>query len=430
MKFVFLSVRVFLFLSVFASVALFAQTPEEMATAQAAEQAARKAFAEKAFPEFLKQITTANASRPNHPRIIYNLATAHALNGENDKALSLIERLAKMGLGFAVEKDPNFQPIADNERFRAAQALFTRNRQPVNQSQKAFSLEDKTLIAESVAFNPKTQTYYMGSVHQRKIVAIDKNGVASDFSKPVDGLWSVLGMRVDAERGFLWVCTTAFPQMKGFTAADKGRAGIFKYELATGKLVKTYFLPPGEDHALGDLIMDRDGNVFATDSVAPVIYRIAAKGDTIEEFLRSKTFASLQGLAFDQSGINLFVADYSKGIFRVDMSSKAIFQQKPAENITLLGIDGLYHHNGSLIAIQNGVNPNRVTRLSVMKDQIVAQDTLEANHPDFDEPTLGVLVNDDLYFVANSQWNNVNEKAELAVDKLRSPVVLRLKLKK
>jgi len=84
-------------------------------------------------------------------------------------------------------------------------------------------------------------------------------------------------MRVDTARRFLWACTTAFPQMKGFSASDKGRAGIFKYELATGKLLKTYILPPGEDHALGDLIIDRDENVYATDSIAPVIYKIEVK---------------------------------------------------------------------------------------------------------------------------------------------------------
>ncbi len=430
MQKIILSITLALIVFSYATVEGFAQTPEEMDTAQKAEQAARKAFTEKAFPEFLTQMIAANAARPNHSRLIYNLATAYVLNGENEKALSQIERLAKMGLAFAVEKDPNFKPIAENERFKAAQTAFAKNREPLSRSQKAFSVDDKTLIAESVAYNPKTQTFYMGSVHQRKIIAIDKNGVTTDFSKQSDALWSVLGMRVDAARGFLWVCTSAFPQMRGFSAEDKGRAGIFKYELATGKLLKKYVLPTGEAHALGDLIVDRDGNVFATDSIAPVIYQIPAKTDAIEEFMRSKMFSSLQGLAFDNAGANLFVADYSKGIFRVNLSTKEIVQQKPAENITLLGIDGIYQHNGSLIAIQNGVSPNRVMRLLIVKDQIVSQEILEANHPDFDEPTLGVLVSDELYFVANSQWNNVNEKAELAAEKLRSPVVLKLRLKK
>ncbi|MCA1642610.1 MAG: hypothetical protein LC785_11810 [Acidobacteria bacterium] len=56
-------------------------------------------------------------------------------------------------------------------------------------------------------------------------------------------------------------------------------------------------------------------------------------------------------------------------------------------------------------------------------------ETLEANNPAFDEPTLGVLARDQFYFVANSQWGAIDEKGRLAPDeKLREPVVLKLKL--
>lgn len=412
------------------SVIAIAQSADEISRAQAAEQAARKAYGERSYGEFLIQMVAANAARPNHPRLIYNLAAAYALNGDPDNALNSIERLAKMGLAFAVEKDENFKGLVDNERFKAAMAIFATNREPLNKGEVGFSVDDKTLIAESLAFDPKGGSYYVGSIHQRKIVRIDRKGIASDFSKPSDGLWSVLGMRVDAARGFLWACTTAFPQMKGFAPEDKGRAGIFKYELATGRLLKKYILPSGESHALGDLILDKAGNVYATDSVAPVIYRIGAKSDTIEEFLRSTMFASLQGLAFDTNQRNLYLADYSKGIFRVDLSTKHVVQQTPTETITLLGIDGLYFYQGALIAIQNGVVPNRVLRLSLEKDQIVAQEVIEANHPDFNEPTLGVIVGDSLHFIANSQWPHVNGKAELTMDKLRPTVVLKLSLKR
>ncbi len=114
----------------------------------------------------------------------------------------------------------------------------------------------------------------------------------------------------------------------------------------------------------------------------------------------------------------------------MNLSTKQVVQQIPADAITLLGIDGLYFYQGNLIAIQNGVVPNRVLRVSLEKDQVTDQEVLEANHPDFNEPTLGVIVGDSLHFIANSQWPNVNEKAELAMDKLRPTVVLKLSLKR
>lgn len=422
--------RIFLFIavSVFFAVSTPAQTPEDMAIARQAEQSAVKAYQAKNYVEFLAQMKIANAARPNHPRLIYNLASAYATARESEAVYTSLERLANMGLFFDIAKDADFATFTGSGRFKAIEAKFAENKEAVNNSTRAFSLDDKTLITEGLAYNAKKQTFYVGSVHQRKIVAV-KNGVTTDFSSPADGLWSVLGMRVDIARGWLWVCTAAFPQMRGFEAKDKGKTGIFKYDLRTGKLAKKYILPDG-NHALGDILIGRDGAIFTTDSVSPVIYTIDPKRDELEEFVRSDSFASLQGLAFSNGDRDMFVADYSKGIFRVDMATKQIVQLKAGENVTLLGIDGLYSYRGKLIAIQNGITPHRVVSFSVAGDRIDEFKTLESNHADFMEPTLGTLIGDDFYYVANSQCPLVNEKAELTVDKLRQPVVLKLDAKK
>jgi|CXWL01.1.fsa_nt_gi hypothetical protein len=410
-------------------VSAFAQSPQEMAKARQAEQLAARAYQAKDHSEFLTQMSLANIARPNHPRLIYNLASAFAANGQTENSLNLLERLARMGLFFDIAKDVEFKDFASMDRFRAIVARFAENKLAVNNSTRAFTIDDKTLITEGIAYNPKTRTFYVGSIHQRKIVAIDRNGVATDLSAPTDGLWSVLGMRVDPERGWLWACTTAFPQMRGFEVKDKGRSGIFKYDIRTGKVVKKYILPDG-DHALGDLLIGRDGIIYATDSISPVIYRIDSKRDELEEFVRSDNFVSLQGLAFSAGDKEMFVADYSKGIFRIDMATKNIVQLTPGESVTLLGIDGLYFYRGGLIAIQNGITPHRVVSIAIAGGRIEEFKTLEANHADFMEPTLGFLIGDEFYYVANSQWPLVNGKAELNSDKLRQPVVLKLNVKK
>ena len=46
----------------------------------------------------------------------------------------------------------------------------------------------------------------------------------SDFiTAEQDGLWAPLGMRVDPERGVLWVATAAVPQMLDYDST-RGRA--------------------------------------------------------------------------------------------------------------------------------------------------------------------------------------------------------------
>ncbi|MBK9165561.1 MAG: hypothetical protein IPM21_16950 [Acidobacteria bacterium] len=406
------------------------QTASEMQTANTAERAAVKAYQSKNRAEFLMQIETANWNRPNHPRIIYNLAVAHALNGRLDDSLDGLERLNGMGLAYAFEKNEDLKPLFETERFKTLKARSDSNRMPINASTRALTIEDKTLIAESVAFDTKSKSWFAGSVHQRKIIKVGNDGSVQDFSSPSDGLWSVLGIKIDQKRNHLWAATSALPQMKGYTAELKGRSGLAKYDLRTGKLLKLYRLPASENHALGDLVLNNEGRVFATDSAAPTIYSIDPKTDQLSAFTTSDLFVSLQGLTFGSTEKVLYVADYSKGIFRIDVQSREITQMKPADQVTLLGIDGLYFYAGKLIAIQNGVNPNRVVAFVVADGAITSFKPLEANHSDFMEPTLGMVVGDEFYFVANSQWPLVSENAGLNMDKLVSPVILKLNLKK
>jgi hypothetical protein len=45
-----------------------------------------------------------------------------------------------------------------------------------------------------------------------------------------------------------------------------------------------------------------------------------------------------------------------------------------------------------------------------------------------EEPTLGVIVGSDFYFLANSQQSLIGKDGKLAEGKLKEPVILRLKL--
>lgn len=58
-------------------------------------------------------------------------------------------------------------------------------------------------------------------------------------------------------------------------------------------------------------------------------------------------------------------------------------------------------------------------------------ETLEAANPVFDEPTLAVLIKDELFFIANSQWGAVDERGNLAPpEKLKEAVILKLGLQR
>jgi hypothetical protein len=398
------------------------------------EALARKAYQAKDYSAFLENMKMAAQMRPNHPRLMFNLSSAYALNGRRNEALQLLGKMAGMGLVFPAETESDFASIKDSAEFQAILKSIEHNKAPVIGGAVAFTLHEKGFIPEGIAYDPVTETFYLGSVYQRKIVSINRKGVAKDFATESDGLWSVMGMKVDARRRLLWVTTASHPQMANAQEVDNGASGIFKFDLRTGKLLKKYLLPnKPRPHFLGDLVLDSGGNVFATDSVTPGIYFISQRTDEIELFLEGEPFTSPQGLTFMPDDKHLFVADYSKGIFAIDLKTKKYTNLSPAPDLTLLGIDGLYSHRGSLIGVQNGINPPRLVRLYLNRDlsRIERLETIAANDPSFDEPTLGVLVRDTFYLIANSQWGAIDQKGRLApADKLKEPVVLKIGLSK
>jgi hypothetical protein len=220
--------------------------------------------------------------------------------------------------------------------------------------------------------------------------------------------------------------------MSGLKEEEEGTSAVFKFDLRTGKLIRKYVLAnrPAR-HLLGDLVVSERGDVYVTDSLTPAVYRIARDADALEPFAAGAPFVSPQGLDLAPGGRTLVVADYSRGVFALDLRTRAARLLPHPETAMLLGIDGLYFHRGSLVAVQNGANPQRVVRLTLARDlaRIERLDVLAANLPAFDEPTLGVVNGGLFYFVANSQWGAVDRNGRLApADKLREHVILKLKL--
>jgi sugar lactone lactonase YvrE len=393
--------------------------------------AAAKAYEAKDYASYLLNMEKAAALWPGHPTLMYNLACAHALTGHGPEALRLLGGIARMGLVYSAEKDSDFDSIKSTAEFKAVLERFASNRLRAGRGEPALTLSEKGLVTEGVAYDPVEKFFYVSSIYRRKIVRARLGGATEDFAGEREGLWSVFGMKVDARRRLLWATTAAHPQMQGFREEENGASAVLKFDLRSGKLLKRYALPKTSGpHLLGDLTLDARGDVYTTDSLSPAIYRITSAKDEIEPFVSGAPFVSPQGLDFSPDG-QLFVADYARGVFAVDTSTKKVSMLASPPDATLLFIDGLYFHRGALVCVQNGVNPMRVVRLRLDKSRAAVErfEVLEANSPFFDEPTLGVVVGDDLYYVANSQWEAIGRDGQLApLEKLHEHVILKLKL--
>ncbi|MBD2704892.1 SMP-30/gluconolactonase/LRE family protein [Spirosoma sp. BT702] len=281
-----------------------------------------------------------------------------------------------------------------------------------HKSRIAFQLHQSELITEGLAYNPQTKTFYISSVRERRIISYDASGNVANFSASSDSLWGVFGMKVDPDRRLLWACSSALVQADGITAAEEGRTALVAYDLRTKRKVATYpVAADGKRHLLGDLTIAKNGDVYTTDSRTPWLYHLAAGTTTVKPLLTDSLFRSLQGLAFSEDGKTLYVADYRNGPLAVDVATKRVTRLTSTQTADLSGIDGLYYYRNSLIAIQNRRKPFRVSRLYLSKTtpSIERTVTLESGHPLMTEPTLGVLVGNQFYYVANSQWEAFDE---------------------
>lgn len=380
---------------------------------------------------YLEHAREAQALRPEHGGVTWALASALALTGDTAGAFRTLRHFAALGYFGDLAADSDFAGLRGAAAYAELNRRLDRNRAPVVVSRVAFEVPESDLLTEGVACDSANGVFFVGSVRKGKILRVTGDGRTSVFATVEGGRWAPLGLRVDGRRRTLWVAAAALPQVAAYQAADSGRSAILQYDLRSGRLTGRYEPRDADAHAIGDLIVNRAGDVFATDSRAPVVYRIAAGTDSLERFIRSPLLLSAQGLALTPDQRSLYVADYSRGILRVNLADRGVTLLQTADSVLALGIDGLYHHRGHLIGIQNGVEPHRVVRLTLapVGNRILEARVLERAHPRYDEPTLGVLVGEDLFYIANSQWERFGQDGLIADSTaLQRPVVLRLPL--
>jgi sugar lactone lactonase YvrE len=304
------------------------------------------------------------------------------------------------------------------------------------QSPVAFRITDREFVPEGIAHDPRTKTFYVGSTYLRKIVSVDGQGRVRDFAASgQDGLRGVLGLRVDAARRALWAVSSdvglSMP-IKGNPRDCLGCSEVFKYDLRTGRLIRKYSLSnKPAPHFLNDLTLNADGDAFITDTIAGAVYRIARGGDELGLFASLGPQSYPNGIDLSPDGRKLFVGTH-ESITSVGVRDKSVARLRLPEGVKP-GIDGLYFHRGALVTVEPFDKEKIVRYILDGRAQAVARvETLEAGHPLMSQPTTGVLVGRDFYYIANSQLQVFrklfNPEAATDLSKLSEYVVLRLRL--
>ncbi|MEQ8425102.1 MAG: hypothetical protein RIA63_10355, partial [Cyclobacteriaceae bacterium] len=182
----------------------------------------------------------------------------------------------------------------------------------------------------------------------------------------------------------------------------------------------------------GDLILNKQGEVFVSDGVSNTILKVNETTGQLDSFFKSEEFWNIQGITFSDDEKYLFISDYIKGPFRLEIATKKLIMLELETPQSLKGVDGMLFYKNSLIAIQNGVSPLRVSRYYLNQEQnkIIDCKIIDRAHPAFGEPTIGSLNGSTFYFVANSLWGAYDKEFNLKTDLIRDVVILKASLSK
>jgi hypothetical protein len=390
------------------------QDQEETKGAPAEPTDAKEVREQIAAVEKLKQ------TLPDRGAALYYLAVSKQHLRETREALALLKECLALHEGFDPSGEPAFLELKGSKEFATMIEGVHQDYPVVAQAREAFRTTEKDLVPEGLAYDAKRNLFYLSSLNRRKIVKLGREGSASDFVLPDRfGLLPVLGIRMDPNDDTVWADSftdaTALTELLHFDAA--------------GNLLGRFKPQGSAKHGFNDLVVRKNGEVITTDSLANTVVRFDPASHTFTELPVHRPLFYPNGIALSSDDRMLYIADFL-GVVSVDLASRESHDVDPGPRSTLAGVDGLYWHNGNLIAIQNGIGTPRIAAFHLAGDgfHVTRTTVLENRSQLLALPTTGAIRGSDFFFIANSQIDNMNNDKVMDVTRLEAIRIGVLKL--
>lgn len=250
--------------------------------------------------------------------------------------------------------------------------------------QHIYTLQEKDLVPEGIAYSKKENAFFLTSIAKSKIIRVDrKSGEQTDFIRNNEyGYAPGAGIIIDEEQNALYA-------IGGYYRRPDSLTSLYKFDLVTKKLIHRYNIEDKGEHYLNDLALDQKGNLYLTDTKGASIYFLERNKDSLRLFYRSKEIEFPNGITLSDDGTKIYIASTTKGVRVLEISSKKIMNGIDTLGISQ-GIDGLKFKNGHLFAVQNGSRKNepnfRKLILNKEQDNIVGHKVIDSGHPNLSDP--------------------------------------------
>ena len=353
---------------------------------------------------------------PDVPGGYIRLARVQAAAGNLEGALRNVQLYAGMGLTLDVGQDPALKALIDSPDYADIAWVLADNARPIGEVTALATIAgDPEFIGEGLFHDGRG--WLLSTVAGRTIVRLTPGGHMPFLQTDV-GTGAIFGMAVDRRRGLLWAAEAWGDGVPGGSGA--ARTGLLKVSLKDGAILGRIPLPEGGvRRQIGDVVVARDGTVYATESVAGGVWRLKAGSVQLEQIVGPGHMASPQGMFLCPGETAMLVADYATGLHRIDLSSG---EATPVEGLKagLAGTDGLVAAPDvnfgmrrasplplGAIVTQNGVSPQRVLLLRINPEcsEVEEATPLAAGLPGMDDVTLAAVRGNEAVFVGHGRWD-------------------------
>ena len=385
-----------------------------------ARAAAAKACERLASPGCRTALLRLSALLDSRTDIIYKLAKVEAALGNHAGALAYLDRYARSQLDLGDPATENtLQSVRAASRFTALEERYRNGLSPAGTHAEIASMPEADMIAEDLALDSRDGARYVSSVHAGKVLKLDANGEWSTaFSAAELTAWGIYALAIDPRHDRLWMGTSAGAYSPPFRTADEGHSAILRTTLGVRSVERRYSVDDGHPHAFGDMAMGARGEVYIADGAGGGVYRIGPEDAAkLEMLVRPGSLLSPQTPVPLPDGARILIPDYSRGIAMVDLRRPDSVGWLPhPPELALYGIDGLYLHGRTLIAIQNGTVPERLLllHLDAALARVLSWEVALARAPGLGDPTHGVVRGERFEFISNSGWDRVADDGKIS----------------
>lgn len=339
---------------------------------------------------------------PDSGSVRLRLLNAQLGKGDAQAVLASLAWLKERGYVFSAGAQAQIPELVGAEHADAARALLIAQPQVVEGSEVIASVPAAAGLVETVLAGAGGTSMLVTSVSGN---AVHTSVAGGDWAAiPIDRASDLSGVVAEPAGTMTWVASANLDSSEDPAPLFSGLIG-----LAKGHEAARYVAAP-EGVSLSDLSISGNDTVYASDPMGGGIY-VKPPGQGIGQLIAPGTFRSPQGTAVSEDGERLYVSDYRYGLAIVELEYGTVLRLASDVPVTLDGTDGLWLHEGELIAVQNGTSPMRISAFTLSEDgtRIIAARVLEQAHPAWTEPLGGSISDGALVYVATGQWDRYDK---------------------